>query len=79
MKECPLGIHFHVQCTYEEHNEMIYCLIEKPTPEAALNQVLNLLPANWEGGIEVLDDETLDASCLPLIDYWKSAVPSLLV
>jgi len=41
------------------------------TPQEALELTLRIIPSSWSGGIEVLDEETLETCDMPLVDYWK--------
>jgi hypothetical protein len=47
-------------------------IVETDEPNEALRQVILLIPDNWEGSIEVNDHSTLNASDMPLLDFWKN-------
>ena len=67
---CPSVQHFHVSATHVDHTHLDFVILEDD-PEAALAKVLEELPSNWKGSVEVSDDDNNGPSDLPLIDHWK--------
>ena len=71
---CPLENHFHVSLTNALQSTTDYLVISTERPEDALAFAISSLPADWVGGVEVCDDETLTPDSMPLIDYWHEPV-----
>lgn len=69
---CPPEKHFHLICAdvFEvlNFNELILVA----DANAALEAMINMLPAGWEGSIEVRDHKTLSDRKFPLIDFWRT-------
>lgn len=63
--------HFYVKGTDINGEEAFYLDWMAESPQDALRKSLEVIPRDWSGGIEVLDEETLEPSSMPLLDYWK--------
>ena len=63
--------HFIVRGTDSTGKEAFVLDWVAESPEEALKKSLEIIPKDWSGGIEVLDEETSDEMSMPLIDYWK--------
>jgi hypothetical protein len=63
--------HFYVKGTNMNGEDAFVLDWIAESPEEALNKSLEIIPRDWSGGIEVLDEETCDELSMPLIDYWK--------
>ena len=71
MAEESLQHRFYVRGTGLDGEEQFFLDWLAESPEEALRMSLNVIPKTWTGGIEVLDEESLDTCEMPLIDYWK--------
>jgi hypothetical protein len=71
MAEVSLQYRFYVRGTSLDGEEQFFLDWLAESPEEALQFSLSVIPKSWTGGIEVLDEESLDTCEMPLIDYWK--------
>ena len=62
---------FYVQGTGLDGEEAFFLDWLASSPQEALELTLKMIPEAWSGGIEVLDEDSLDTCEMPLIDYWK--------
>ena len=69
---CPRETHFHVICNDVMEVQNFRESIEAGDPNEALAKMIDNLPLDWEGSIEVNDHSTLKASDMPLIDFWRT-------
>jgi hypothetical protein len=70
--DCPKTEHFHAFANDVFERENFSFRIDSETPNQALEAVVEWLPAEWEGGIEIDSDKTNSTRKEPLIDFWRT-------
>lgn len=68
---CTNEAHFHASLRGSKGDGDYSLIILGYSPEKALEEVLSQIKVDWQGSIEIYDDETSGPSDMPLLDYWK--------
>ena len=74
---CSQWTYFHVSC-----NDVMEILnfresIEAKDPNTAISKMIDKLPIDWEGSIEINDHSTMRASDMPLIDFCRTPMKKI--
>jgi hypothetical protein len=71
---CSSVKHFHVICADVFEVRNLNEIFEVADANSALEAMIQALPDDWEGSIEVRDDKTLGDRNFPLIDFWRTPI-----